>query len=63
MVLNDRKLFWAYIILTLIKDLIVLAERRQENDGGDILETVNPFPPLWTLTAHVHHPGDTRPLI
>lgn len=40
------KRFGPYIVLVLVKDLIVLAERRQEYDGGDVLKTVDPLPPL-----------------
>ncbi len=49
----------AYIFLIFVKDLIVLAEGRQKYDGSDILKTVDPFLPLWTLATHIHHPRDT----
>jgi hypothetical protein len=33
--------------------LIVLADGRQEDDEHDVLETVNPFLPLASLTSNV----------
>lgn len=51
--------FWAYIFLILKKNLIVLAEGRQKDDGGYAFKTVDPFPPLWTLTTNIHHSADT----
>lgn len=52
--------FSAYVILALVEDLIVLADRCQEDDGGDILETVDPLPPLGALATHIYHPGHSR---
>lgn len=51
--------WWPYIVLALEQDLVVLADCRQVNDGGDVLEAMDPFPPLWTLATYIHHPGDT----
>lgn len=45
-----------YVTLVLVEDLVVLAHRRQEYDGGDVLKAVDPLPPLGTLATHVHHP-------
>lgn len=42
------------------QNLIVLGQRHQEHDGGHVLEAVDPFPPLWTLAAHIHHPAAKR---
>lgn len=47
----------SYDAFFLLQDLVVLAEGGQEDEGGDVLETVNPLPPLRFLTAHVHDPG------
>ena len=35
-----------YLIVALCQDLVVLAERHQEDDGGDVLKAVDPLPPL-----------------
>jgi len=52
-VLGDRFSSWittteldAHLVVALSQDLVVLAERHQEDDGGDILEAVDPLPPL-----------------
>ena len=37
------------------QDLVVLAEGHQEHDGGDLLKTMDPLPPLRTLAANIHH--------
>lgn len=47
-----------HVVLALVEDLVVLADRRQEYDGGDVVKTVDPLPPLGALAAHVHHPED-----
>lgn len=41
---------------SLLQDLVVLAEGGQEDEGGDVFETVNPLPSLRLLTANVHNP-------
>lgn len=46
----------------LLQDLVVLAEGGQEDEGGDVLETVNPLPPLRLLAANVHDPARTDKL-
>lgn len=55
----DHKIRYNHLVVGLNKDLVVLAERHQEHDGSDVLETVDPLPPLRTLAAHVHHPTAT----
>ena len=52
-----------YLIVALCQDLVVLAERHQEDDGGDVLKAVDPLPPLRPLTSHVHHPNETRAIV
>ena len=39
--------------LILVKNLVVFRHGYTEDDGGDILETVDPFFSLWSLAAHV----------
>lgn len=42
--------------LSLLQDLVVLAERRQEDERGDVFKTVDPLPALRLLTANIHDP-------
>ena len=37
------------------QDLVVLAGRHHEQDGGDAVEALEPLLPLGALAAHVHH--------
>jgi len=37
----------------LVQDLVVLAHRHAENDGRHVLETMDPFLTLGSLTAHI----------
>lgn len=46
----------SHLVVRLHQHLVVLAERYQEHDGGDVLEAVDPLPPLWPLTPNIHHP-------
>lgn len=46
-----------HLIVTLHQDLVVLTQRHQEDDRRDILEAVDPLPPLWPLTSDIHHPA------
>lgn len=58
--LKEGKHFTApcsYNAFSLLQDLVVLAEGSQEDEGGDIFETVNPLPTLGFLASHVHDPG------
>src|SRR4051812_41655310 len=43
------------LVVRLDEHLVVLAQRRQEHNGRDILEAVYPFATLRALTAHVDH--------
>lgn len=52
----------SYDAFFLLQDLVVLAEGGQEDEGGDVLETVNPLPPLRFLAAHVHDSGRNEEL-
>ena len=45
--------FYVYRGLILVKNLVVFRHGHTEDDGGDILETVDPFFSLWSLAAHV----------
>ena len=49
----------SHLIVALSQDLVVLAERHEENDGRDVLKAVDPLPPLWPLTTDIHHPAVT----
>lgn len=51
---NPTKL--SYLIVGLNQDLVVLAECNQKHDGGYVLKTVDPLPPLRPLTPDIHHP-------
>jgi len=42
--------------LVLEQQLVVLGDGHQEQNGGDVLEAVNPLLTLRTLTTHVEHP-------
>ena len=44
-----------HLATLLQQHLIILAERNAEDDGRDILETVNPLLPLTPLTSHIEH--------
>lgn len=46
----------SHIGLSLLQDLVVLAEGGEEDEGGDVLKTVNPLPTLRLLSAHIHNP-------
>lgn len=46
--------------LVLMQHLVVSAERHTENDGCDVLETVDPFLPLRPLTSHIKQPDGQR---
>ena len=46
-------LFYVYRGLILVKNLVVFRHGHTEDNGGDILETVDPFFSLWSLAAHV----------
>lgn len=46
----------SYSRVFLLQDLVILAERRKEDEGGDIFKAVDPLPPLRLLTADVHNP-------
>ena len=45
----------AYLMILFQKDLIVLAEGHTEDDGGDVLEAMDPLLPFTTLSADVEH--------
>ena len=51
-----------HLIVRLHQDLVVFAERHQEHDGGDVLKAVDPLPPFWPLTSHIHHPETKVPV-
>lgn len=53
----------SHLVVALGQHLVVLAERHQEDDGGDVLKAVDPFPPLGPLTPHVHHPAGTTTIL
>ena len=36
----------SHLVVRLDQDLVILAERHQEHDGGDVLKAVDPLPPL-----------------
>ena len=36
----------SYLIVTLGQHLVILAERHEEDDGGDVLKAVNPLSPF-----------------
>ena len=42
-----------YRSFILVKDLVVLRHGHTEDDGCHVLETVDPFFPLWSLASHV----------
>ena len=46
---------YTYLILLLQQNLIVLAKRRAEDDGGDALEAMDPLFALGALPADVEH--------
>lgn len=46
----------SYNGFSLLQDLVVLAEGRQEDERGDVFKAVDPLPALRLLTAHVHDP-------
>ncbi len=46
--------------LVLMQHLVVSAERNTENDGRDILKTVDPLLPLRPLTSHIKEPDGQR---
>lgn len=46
----------SYSCVFLLQDLVILAERRKEDEGGDVFKAVDPLPPLRLLTANVHNP-------
>lgn len=48
--------FFSYDGVPLLQDLVVLAQGRQEDQRGDVFETVDPLPALRLLTSHVHDP-------
>lgn len=50
----------SYNGFSLLQDLVVLAEGRQEDERGDVFETVNPLPTLRLLTAYVHNPDGMK---
>lgn len=52
----------SYNAFSFLQDLVVLAEGGQEDEGGDVFETVNPLPALRFLTTHVHNPGRKQAL-
>ena len=49
--------FWVFLCFyrsfILVKDLVVLRHGHTEDDGCHVLETVDPFFPLWSLASHV----------
>lgn len=51
--LHDYKYF--YLIVGFKQNHVVFTEHSQENDRGHVLETVNPFSSLGSLSAYVHH--------
>lgn len=46
----------SYDGFSLLQDLVILAEGSQEDERGDIFETVDPLPALRLLPSHVHNP-------
>lgn len=44
-----------YGVLVLDQTLVVAAQANQEKNAGDVLKTVDPFPPLALLSADVDH--------
>lgn len=42
-------------VFVLHEHLVVFADGDQENDGGDVLETMDPFLALRSLAAHIEH--------
>ena len=51
------KVVMPYHALILVQHLIILAERNQEDEGSDILETVYPLPPFTALASYIEHAG------
>lgn len=51
----------SHLISALIQDLVILVQRHQENDRSHVFKTVDPFPPLCTLTPYINHPVTTTP--
>lgn len=43
------------LIFRLKEDLVVLAQRHQEDNGGHIFETMDPFSSLGSLPSNVDH--------
>lgn len=56
------RVYLSYNGFPLLQDLVVLAEGGQEDEGGDVLKTVNPLPPLRLLAANIHNPARTDKL-
>lgn len=52
---KDTFLPITYLIVRLKQDLIILGKCDQENDGGDVLEAMNPLPSLRSLTTDIYH--------
>ena len=48
---------WTHLVVWFKQNLIVFREGDQKDDGGNVFETVNPLPSLWSLTSYVHHPA------
>ena len=46
---------WTYRVALLDEALVVPAERDEEEDGGDVLEAVDPLAALGLLAADVDH--------
>lgn len=46
---------FSYNGVSLLQNLVVLAERSQEDEGGDVFKAVDPLPTLWFLTADIHN--------
>ena len=44
-----------YLIVGLKQNHVIFTEHSQENDGRHILETMNPFSSLGSLSTYVHH--------
>ena len=55
-----RSILGTHHIGFLVENLVVLAQSHQEDDWGHVFKTVNPLPPLWPLTPHIHHPAQNN---
>lgn len=55
--LKGKKNKSSYYGVSLLQNLVVLAERGQEDEGGDVFKAVDPLPTLWFLTADIHNPA------